>query len=117
MAFGWEERPRLLREESWTAPALAQEIYASLSPDAPTSTNGPVQINQSNPNASVAPLTIGNASNSGPAITINRQDGITINFNGDGTITSQSDDGGQQQVNGGGGGRGSSGGQVIPVWG
>lgn len=44
MAFQWDQRSRLLREEEWDANGLAQEIYAMMSPDAPASTQGPVEI-------------------------------------------------------------------------
>src|SRR3990167_1524023 len=44
MALGYTQRPRLLREDNWTAPDLAQELYAMMSPDTPDSTQAPIEM-------------------------------------------------------------------------
>lgn len=109
MAFMWEQRPRLLREENWNAQQLSQEIYAMISPDSDVSTDGNVQIN-ANPKATVPPFVISGLPNDGsPAMQMRRSDGTVINFNNNGTVTSTPAGGTPQQVSGGGGG--------VPVWG
>lgn len=111
MAFFYNQRQRLLRE-SWTADALAQEIFAMMSPDSASSTQGPVNVTLPQ-GSTVAPIEIGNVPDGSPVFNIRRSDGtmdiITI-------------DGGQFNFNGkpmttvvGGGGGGSS--SVVPVWG
>ncbi len=126
--FGWDQKDRLLRE-SWTADALAQELYAMFGSNVPNDTSAPVNVTLPVGNK-VAPYQITGAPPSGPAITINRNDGTTINFNNDGSVTQTpppTDPGfgfggggaGQTTTLSGPGaeGGGGSGGPVIPVWG
>lgn len=108
--FGWDQKDRLLRE-SWTADELAQELYAMFGAQVPNNTAAPVNVTLP-PANKVAPYQVTDApANNGPAMTINRNDGTTVTFNNDGTVTGP--DG--RPVSGGGGGGG--GGPVVPVWG
>ena len=70
MALGWDQRQRLLREDSWDATSLAQEMYSMMSPDAPQSTNAPLTLNQGQPGQ---PALMFNGWNDGDTvITMNR---------------------------------------------
>ena len=111
--FGWDQKDRLLRE-SWTADALAQELYAMFGAQVPNNTQAPVNVTLPSGNP-VAPFEVTGAPPTGPALVINRNDGTTVTYNNDGTITSTPPGGQPTQVSGGGGGGG--GGPVIPVWG
>ena len=44
MALDWDQRQRFLREENWTATDLAQELFASMSPDRPQTTEAPIEM-------------------------------------------------------------------------
>ena len=77
----------------------------------PNNTAAPVDVTLPM-GSKTAPYQVTGAPPDGPAITINRNDGITTNYNNDGTITTGPPDN-QQPVNaiGGGGAPG------VPVWG
>ena len=66
MAFLYDQRQRLLREY-WTAPGLAEEIFAMMSPDVPNNTAAPVQINLPT-GSTVQPIQIGNYDPGAPVI-------------------------------------------------
>lgn len=115
--FGWDQRQRLLRE-NWNAPALAEEIFAMMSPDVPNNTEAPVNV--ALPTGSiVAPYQIANYTPGDPIMSFTGKNGadlgcltlgtggvVNFNSNGSGTGTSTS-------IGGGSG----SGGTTIPVWG
>jgi hypothetical protein len=114
MAFLFDQRTRLLRE-SWTADALAQEIYAMISADTPANTQGPVSISLPK-GATVAPITIGNNGPDNPVFDIKRPglpDENIFLINDQWFIDNGNGQGKQPMFAGGG----SSGGQVVPVWG
>lgn len=108
--FGYDQKDRLLRE-SWTADALAQELYAMFGSQVPNNTQSPVTV-MLPMNAPEAPFQVTGAPPGGSSFVINRNDGTTINFNNDGTITSTTPGQPPQQVSGGV----SGGGPVVPVW-
>jgi len=116
MAFLYDQRTRLLRE-SWTADALAQELYAMISADVASNTRAPVSI--SLPTAdTVAPITIGNNTPTSPVFQINHPNGTTDTItlvNGQWFDSNSGNNQGPILMGGGGGG--SGGGPVIPVWG
>lgn len=56
--FGWTEKERLLRE-SWSADALAEELYAMFGERVPNETGAPVKIDLPT-GSTVAPIQIGN---------------------------------------------------------
>jgi hypothetical protein len=109
--FGWDQKDRLLRE-SWTADALAQELYAMFGDQVPNNTAAPVDVTL--PMGSpVAPYQVTGAPDTGPALQITTNDGTVTNYNNDGTITTGPPDN-QQPVNAIGGGGSAPG---VPVWG
>lgn len=111
MAFFWTQRQRLLRE-NWTAPSLAEEIFAMMAPDVPMTTNAPVSINLNSKDA-VAPVTLGNFSDGSMMFQFKRPDGSNggnLAFNAGQFIFT--DPNGKRSTVGGGGG-----GTTVPVWG
>ena len=58
MAFFFNQRQRLLRE-NWTASALAEEIFAMMSPDTPMTTDNSVKVDLPT-ESKVAPYQVGN---------------------------------------------------------
>src|ERR1700682_1783557 len=73
MAFLFDQRTRLLRE-SWTADALAQELYAMISADVASNTLAPVSISLP-VNSPVAPIQIGNYAPGQPIMRFLNSDG------------------------------------------
>lgn len=111
MAFFGDQSVRLLRENWSSATALAEELYAMMSPNAPTSTNGPVNISQPVGDAQ-APFTIDTNSPTGPVMQFNHPDGSMTQIGADGAVGQIGADGqpGKQGQSGGGG-------VFVPVWG
>jgi hypothetical protein len=116
MAFMWDQRERLLRDDDWTAPALAEELYCMFGPQVPNNTEAPVNV--SLPTGSqVPPFQISNAPlDNIPMFDFHHADGTpggNIFFSG-GNFFFQGP-GSQPSLMGGGGGGG--GGPTVPVWG
>jgi hypothetical protein len=71
--ISFTQRNRLLREDPWPdATALAQEIFAMLSPDTEVEHNGPLNL-RANPNGS--PMIVRNYADGDSLITVNRPGG------------------------------------------
>jgi hypothetical protein len=111
MAFG-DERVRLLRQEDWTAPGLAQELFAMMAPDIPNTTQSPVAVNLPS-EATVAPFQIQNGTDDQPVFSIKKNDGTPIGTVGlqDGQFIFTDPNGLRTPMGGG------SGGTTVPVWG
>ncbi len=109
--FGWDQRQRLLRE-FWTAPALAEEIFAMMSPDVPNNTDAQVAITQP-VGSKVAPIQIGNYDPGAPVIHFSGRGGEDLgSWAPDFTPQNSAVPG----SGGGGGGGGGSGVQVPMVF-
>lgn len=74
MAFFFDQRQRLLREENWTAHALAQEVFGMMSPDVPMNTESAVKVSLPT-GATVAPYQVGNFQDGNPVMSFTKPDG------------------------------------------
>lgn len=101
--FGWDQRQRLLREY-WTAPGLAEEIFAMMSPDVPNNTQAPIAVNLPT-EATVAPFQVGNYTLGDPVIHFTGKSGQDL-----GSWAPSTDQFIEKVTSGSGGGGGGGGG-------
>ncbi len=126
MAFLWDQRQRLLREEGWNATELAKELFAMFSPDVPDNTRAPISIDNTKKNT-VSPITFDGAGSGTVAgnVTINKTDGAISLGNAGGSGAGQPGGSGKPGKAGRSGKDGQAGragkagakSKQVPVWG